>query len=79
MLCFNICLLLLATKHNRQAQLMYMQANQQIEKWSEIVFISVANVSPYFLILPKLGVSLFAYFNGNETSNDAWVLPIPTW
>lgn len=68
-----------ATKNSRASKRMYAQANRQIEKWSKFVFIGIANVSPFILILPKFGVSLFAYFTATVPANDMLVLPTPTW
>lgn len=56
----------------------YIENNQQIEKWSEIIYLIVAKMTPIAFILPKFIVSIFIYFTTN-LENDAFELPLPMW
>lgn len=56
----------------------YEKTNQEIEKWSEIVYFLTVKVTVICLILPRFMVSNFLYFTTNLGA-DAFELPIITW
>lgn len=58
---------------------LYRQANEKIEKWSQIIYNTITIVSPAILILPIAIINLYGYFNGTITANHPLEYPIPWW
>lgn len=57
---------------------LYTSTHELNEKLSELIYFSIVKVSSPYLVLPTFLHSFYIYFNTNF-SNDAFVLPIPTW
>lgn len=58
--------------------MIYEKINRQIEKWSKIVYIVVAKVTPILVIMLKVIYSVAVYFT-TDLGNDALELPFPEW
>lgn len=56
----------------------YVQINEKIEKWSEIIHFVIAKLTPLCLILPKFIVSLSIYFTIVSETVEL-ELPLPMW
>lgn len=63
---------------NEASKAIYVEVNDRIEKWSQIVHFVLVNVSIPFLILPKYLVSFYLYYT-TDMGNDAFELPLPMW
>lgn len=57
---------------------LYVKINQQVEKWSEIIYFIISKVSPQCIGLPIFIASLFAYFT-TDLKNEALELPYAMW
>lgn len=57
---------------------MYNETDRQIEKWSKIVYIVIAQTTPACFILPIFVYSLIEYFT-TDLGTDAFELPLPVW
>lgn len=58
--------------------MMYDETIRQVEKWSEIIYHLIAQVTPLIWILPKFIGCIFIYLT-TESENDALELPLPMW
>lgn len=55
-----------------------METSQLIEKWSEIIYVMVAQVTPISSMAIKLIAIFYIYFT-TDLKNDSFQLPFPTW
>lgn len=56
----------------------YDKTNRQLEKWSKIIYLAVAEITPMCLVLPQCIVSLIDY-STTDSGNDAFELQLPMW
>lgn len=56
-----------------ESNAIYEEVNEQIEKWSKIVYLIIAEFSPICMIVPKGILCLFLY---SDSGADALELPI---
>lgn len=54
-------------------------ANDQVEKWSRIIYVLAAEITPPIFILPKFIKSFYVYSTTDLRGDDAFELPFPTW
>lgn len=63
---------------NPSSRLLYEKTNRRAEKWSEIIFILMAKVTPIAWLSPRVIISFFFYFT-TDMGNEAFELPSPMW
>lgn len=56
----------------------YVEANERIEKCSEIIHVFAFKLTPICIIMPKVFVCMSNYFT-TDLGNEALVLPLPMW
>ena len=61
-----------------ESKAMYSEIDHQIEKWSQIVYIVIAKITPVCFISPIFIYSLVIYFT-TDLGNDAFELPLTVW
>lgn len=54
------------------------KANQQVERWSEIIFFVAVKVAPLCGTLSRLAGSFYFYFT-TDLDREAFELPVPMW
>lgn len=51
--------------NNPNSKKLYNTVSENLEKWSRIIDLAVAKLSPIFMVLPGLIATVYAYFTGN--------------
>lgn len=60
-----------------KSKAIYEKANQNIEKFSGIIYLAMVKGTPACLVAPKFIACLIVYSSTNE--NEALELPLPMW
>lgn len=61
-----------------ESKAIYDETNQQIEKFSGIIYLVTVRGTPICLVFPKFIACLFVYFTTN-LGKGALELPLPMW
>lgn len=61
-----------------KSKAMFLDVDENIEKWSKIVYFVSVILSPISLILPNIILSFYTYFT-TDLRENAFVLLIPMW
>lgn len=51
--------------NNPKSNNLYDTVSKNLEKWSRIIDLAIAKLSPIFIVLPGLIATVYAYFTGN--------------
>lgn len=57
----------------------YDKIDQRIEKWSQIIYFLITNITVSVLIMPKVLTSVYVYFLKDPSENYELELPLPLW
>lgn len=61
-----------------ESEVVCSQTNQQVEKWSEIIFFVIVKMAPLGGTLSRVVGSFFFYLR-TDLGRDAFELPVPMW
>lgn len=64
---------------NSASSTFYENIDERIEKWSEIIYITLMKVIPLILSVPKILYNIYVYFVIGLDENDTLELPLPMW
>lgn len=63
---------------NPTARKMYEEANETVEKWSNLVHVAFIKISSPCVCFPCLFVSYFLLYT-SESKDDVYILPFKPW
>lgn len=65
-------------KHSASKAIIISKTNQQVERWSEIIFLVVVKVAPLCAVLSRVAGTFYFYLT-TDLDREAFELPVPMW